>query len=385
MHRIRLLYLITDLNVGGVPLHVFRLATSLPNDRFDIQVVSLADVGPVGDRLTAAGIPVHACRARNARDWRALVRLRRLIRDIAPDILHSLLFHANMAARIVAPLAGLSLQRVLCEIQTVELDQHWHLWLDGMTCRWCRFTVGNSPSVVAHLHAAAHIPDSRLRLFTGGVDIDNVASAVPAQRAPLAIPETAPLVFWAGRMDPVKGLDDLLDAFAIVRKRFPAFLMLAGSGDYEAAVRQRIAMNQLQDCVKLPGRRDDIASLLATADVFAFPSHTEGMPNALLEAMAAGKAIVTTRVAGCRDLIQNHETGLLVPPRNVKELADAICLLLRDTQLRSRLGSAAREHVRAYHDWHDISSRWADCYEHIAAQTQPRATDAKLKTAPQMH
>lgn len=370
MDRIRLLLLITDLKVGGVPLHVLRLATSLPRDRFRVRVVSLADIGPVGERLLAAGIPVDACDAVSARDARALLRLAGYVRRYRPHVLHAVLFHANIAARLVGPIAGVAPGRIVCEIQTVERERRWHLPVDGLTCRLCRFVVGNSQSVVEHLHRAAHIPRSRLWLIRGGVDVERVAAAAPADRAALGVPPGAPLVLWVGRIDRVKGLDELVDAMTTIWHRTGAHLVLAGEGEYADVLRVRIARSRADAYVHAIGRRDDVPALLAAADVFAFPSYTEGLPNALMEAMAAGRAIVTTDVPGCHDLITHGQTGLLAPPHDAPALARAIERLLSDAALRGRLGAAASAWVRRHCNWVTTARHWAHRYEAIASSSR---------------
>lgn len=365
--RVRLLMLITDLEVGGVPLHLLRLATALPADRFETLVVSLAALGPVGTRLQQAGIAVHVCHATGPRDLAALMRLHRHIRDYRPHVLHAFLLHANLAARFVGPLAGIPPRRILCEIQTVERERRWHLRADGLTCRLCRFTAGNSPSVVAHLHRAAHIPRSRLRLMPGGVDADAFASATPVDRGELGIPTDETMILWVGRLDPVKGLDDLIHAATLLRTQRRIRLLLVGAGEHEAAVRHCVSRYGAASFVHLLGRRDDVPSLLAAADIFTLPSYTEGLPNALMEAMAAGKPAVATDVPGCRDLIRHGETGLLVPPHNAAALRDALAALCDDAALRRRLGAAARRWVREHHDWSKVVRAWADVYETVAA------------------
>lgn len=363
----RILYVITDLKVGGVPLHLLRLATALDPRRFTVAVASLADIGPVGERLLRAGIQVGACEAAGPWDARALGRLYGYIRARRPHILHSLLFHANVACRLVGPVAGVPIRRILCEIQTAEYERPWHLSLDGATVRLCRLEIGNSPSVICHLHRHAHIPHRRLRLIEGGVDVEAIAAARPADRAALGVSPDAPLVLWVGRLDPVKGLDELVDAAKILREggATPTFL-LAGAGRYEATLRRRIASVGAQEYVRLLGRRDDVASLLKAADVFAFPSRTEGLPNALMEAMAAGASIVTTDAAGCRDLVRNGETGLVVPVGDAAALAAAIRRLLEDRALRQRLGAAAAVFARDRCSWTAAVARYAELYEEVA-------------------
>ena len=113
------------------------------------------------------------------------------------------------------------------------------------------------------------------------------------------------------------------------------------------------------------GRRTDVAGLLKLADLFAFPSYTEGMPNALLEAMAAAKPIVTTDVPGCRDLIDHEQTGLMVPPRDERALATAMTRLLKDRSLADRLARCAAQRAEGLFSFDGCVDRYDALYKEV--------------------
>lgn len=362
---IRLTYLITDLNTGGVPLHLYRLATRLPRDRFDIRVISLADVGPVGRMLQEAGIEVRACHARSAMDLRALWRLYRLLRKDSPDILHALLFHANIAARMIGPLAGVPIKRIICEIQTVERERLWHLAVDNLTCRLCRAQIGNSPSVVDYLARRAHIPRSRLQCMWGAVDVERIQAARPATRCELDLPEKEPVLIWVGRLDPVKGFEQMIEGVRLVNQTRPVRFLIVGNGPYKPEIERLIVQAGLQRQVLQLGERQDVASLLRLADVFVFCSKTEGLPNAVLEAMAAELPIVATNVPGCRDLVRHCQTGLLVPPGDGVALAEAILRLLDDRRFCHKLGRQAGIWIKQHADICHWPERWQEWYTNV--------------------
>ncbi|MCP4248705.1 MAG: glycosyltransferase [bacterium] len=347
----RILHVITDLETGGVPLHLLRLAGYLHGRGDAVRVVSLAPPGPVSEQLELAGVETGACDAAGWWDWRAVDRLAGIIREFRPDLVHALLFHANIAARLACALAGFDAGRLICEIQTVEVERRWHLAVDRWTQRLCRWTVGNSPSVLEHL-ARGGIDRSRLRLIWGGVDVEALQAADPIDRqalADLGLDAGRPLLLWVGRLDPIKGLDVLVRAIALIRRTQPVQLAIVGDGPYREELEACIAANDLGESVRLLGMRGDVASWLQAADVFVFPSRTEGLPNALLEAMAVGLPVVTTDVAGCRDLIRHGRTGLLVPADDAAALAAAV-LRLHDRRPFARcLGEAAADHVRRRH------------------------------------
>ncbi|MCH7813976.1 MAG: glycosyltransferase family 4 protein [Planctomycetes bacterium] len=151
-------------------------------------------------------------------------------------------------------------------------------------------------------------------------------------------------------------LDVLVRATALVCRAQPVQLVIVGDGPYREELVAAIVANDLADSVRLLGMRGDVASWLQAADAFVFPSRTEGLPNALLEAMAVGLPVVTTDVAGCRDLIEDGRTGLLVPVDDAAALAAAMLRLLDQRPFARRLGEAAADHVRRRH-------RRKDCFE----------------------
>jgi glycosyltransferase involved in cell wall biosynthesis len=344
-----ILYVITDLLVGGVPLHLRNLALQMQRRGYGVRVITLAPPGRVAEMLQEDGVPVDSCHGSGGWDFRVIGRLAKLIRQHRPDLIHALLFHANLASRRAARRAGFPAGRVICEIQTVEVERRWHLIVDRFTHQGCRFTIGNSPSVIEYLATRAHIPRERLRLVRGGVNLERIDQAEPVSPTALGLRQTDRLVLWVGRLDPVKGLDVLIDAFSVVPDYLNACLFLAGAGPMRNRLGRQIATLMLTDRVHLLGSRDDVPSLLKTADLFVFPSRTEGLPNALLEAMAAGRPIITTDVPGCRDLIRHEANGLLTPFGDTKALANAITRMLFDRDLAGRLGGEARQ--TAERDW----------------------------------
>jgi len=363
---LRILHVITDLNTGGVPLHLLGLASWLHQRGETVRVVSLAPPGAVTASLAERGVPADACRAAGWWDWRAVDRLAGMIREFRPDVVHSLLFHANVAARAACLLAGFDRRRLVCEIQTVEIERRWHLTVDRWTQALCRCIVGNSPSVIEHLAASAGIRRDRLRLIRGGVDTAAIAAAQPLNRVGLGLPLDQPVLLWVGRLDPIKGLDVLVEATGVVARQQPVHLLIAGDGPYRAELERLVVASGLSRRVHLLGMRRDVPRLLKSAEVFVFPSRTEGLPNALLEAMAAALPVVATDVPGCRDVVDSGRTGILVPVDDSAALADAILRVLQDQAWARSLGRAAAEHARRHHDRTVCFERYQSLYREIA-------------------
>lgn len=359
-----ILYIITDLDVGGVPLHLMRLAIAMQSEGYEVTVVSLKPFGPVADQICQHGIEAISCNTTSPWDASVVLRLRNIIVQRKPDIIHAFLFHANNAARIAAQLAGYPAHQVLTEIQTVEIERSWHLLVDHFMASLSRCTIVNAPGVYHHLRRAASIPSNKLHLIRSGVALDRFDQVPPVPRSSLGVREDAKLMMWHGRMDPIKGLPILLEAHhRLLLQGERLTLLLVGDGPQREVLERECQQRGIQHAVVFTGFRGDIPNLLATADLYVFPSFTEGLPNSLLEAMASGLPIVASDIAGCRDLISHGEQGLLVPAGDATRWADAIARLLRQRDVAGKLGENARNAVREHWSHEQMLNAYRALYD----------------------
>jgi glycosyltransferase involved in cell wall biosynthesis len=180
-----------------------------------------------------------------------------------------------------------------------------------------------------------------------------------------------PLVFAAGRLVRKKGFEYLIDAMQPVVACCPkAVLVLGGGGDLEAELRRRAAACGVSDRVIFTGvlPQDDVAALLAAADVAVVPSvrddagNVDGLPNVVMEALASATPLVATRAGGIGAVTRDGENALVVPERDPRALARAISALLGDPALRSRIGTTARQEVVRLHSWSHVAERFEEVY-----------------------
>lgn len=208
-----------------------------------------------------------------------------------------------------------------------------------------------------------------------GVDAARFTPAPPAARTEWrrrrGLSPDAVIAVYAGRLVRRKGLDILIDAWqAIDPAAFDAHLVLVGSGDdqpdsVEAEIRQAVAERQIAN-VTFAGPVPDPEFYLNHADLFLFPSRREGYPNALLEAMSAGAAVVSSRIGGCLDIVRPGETGLLVDPDDPDAFAEATLRLIHDPELRARLQQAARRQVERANAIEAVAAEYSALYERLA-------------------
>ncbi len=354
---------ITDLDVGGAERALVALAAGLDRRRWLPSVACLGPEGALASPLRAAGIEVACLDADRRKPVRAVARLAASFRRSRPEIVQSFLFHANVAARLAAPMAGRPW--VVGGLRVAERQRRWHLTLDRLTSRLGVGSACVSEGVLRFARDEGRIDPERLTVIPNGVDPAPFDAAVPADRAALGVPAGATLALYVGRLDPQKGVPFLLDAAGRVAAADPAWhLAIAGDGPERAAlVALAATIPPLAERLHWLGRRDDVPALLKAADLLVLPSLWEGMPNVVLEAMAARRAVVATEVEGTEDLVLPGRSGWLVPPGDPAALANALRDAASDPARLRRHGEAGRARVEARF----TPKRVVDAYERLWA------------------
>lgn len=360
---VRLALAITDLDVGGAERALVALATRLDRRRWEPRVFCLGPEGRLAGPLRAAGIAVECLAVEPSKPGRAVLRLARALRRFRPALVQSFLFHANVAARLAAPLAGLPW--VVGGLRVAERRDNGHLRLDRLTMPLAAGSVCVSEGVRRFSVEQGRLDPERLTVIPNAVDPGPFDAARPADRDGLGVPADAHLALYVGRLDPQKGIATLLEAAARVAETDPRWhLALAGEGPERPGLEARLAADPgLAARVHVLGRRDDVPDLLCAADLLVLPSLWEGMPNVVLEAMAARRAVVGTAVEGTEELVEPGVTGWLVPTCDPAALADALREAAADPGRLTRFGAAGRAKVEARHT-HD---RVVAAYERLWA------------------
>jgi len=342
--KIRLLHLITDLEVGGAPLFIKNLVCGFDSSRFDVRVACLAPEGPLARELREYGIPTHCLGARGAWDIRVFYRLAKLINQFRPDILHCTLVHANVTGRLVGRFCNVPY--IVATIQTAEQGKKWHLTAENLTCRLSDMTVCVSRSVHYHTHRFSNVPLSRLCVIPNAIDCGRFADARPVDPKEFNLSPDKKKIIFVGRLDPVKNIDILIRVMNTISQKLDVQLLILGDGPQRDFLEQLTRNLRLSHCIRFIGPRRNVEQWLKLADIFVLPSKWEGLSLSALEAMAVGVPIVASKTAGLTDIIQDGKTGLLVPPGDVQSLSAAVSRLINAPDFARRLAQAAQEHVR---------------------------------------
>lgn len=330
----RVLMLVTDLEMGGTPVVVREVSTRLRR-LMHVEVACLGGWGPVATQIDERGVGVTALDARSAWDVRVVGRLAQLVRAGDFDVVMSFLLHANAAAALATLGSGV---RLIQSIQTTQRWPRWHWSVQRMIAPLAEAVVVPSASVARVARDWAGVPASRVHVIPNGVD----AAAFDVVRKPAGGWD----VGFIGRLDPVKRVPDLVEAMRLLPD---ARLHLFGDGPERRNIDPSVAT--LHGTVPA-------AEALSRLDLLVLPSEAEGFGLVLIEAMAAGVPVVATDVPGIRDVVRHEQNGLLVPPRDPPALAAAIRRMRDDASLRRSLVAHGLADVMARYRWDSIIPRY---------------------------
>ena len=319
-------------------------------DRYRVFLCGIKQPEPATRWLQEQGIPVHHL-GRGRFDPRSVRDIAALARRVCARILHVHGYTAADFGRLAARLAGCRL--VLHEHFADPRMPAYQAVADRLLAPWTDAAIAVSDSTRRFLIDERHVPASRVRLIWNGAPLDEFAPVCReralAARGGCGIPEDALLVGTIGRLNAQKGHRYLLEAAALLVARQPRLrVLIAGDGDLRGELQRQARALGIADRVVFAGHRTDVPDLLGALDVFCVSSVYEGTPLALFEAMAGGKAIVSTAVDGCREVLEDGSTGLLVPPQDPAALAASLERVLSDHGLRQALGKAALAASRRY-------------------------------------
>lgn len=340
----RIAHCIHGLDLGGAQQVVKHLVRGCGRAGFSSVVYSPVG-GVFADEVADAGAVVHVLPRRFPKLDPGWVRtLARQMRDDGIELVHTHLFGDSLHGYLAARSAG-----QLPVVTTLHAVAGFHSRVQRLGYRWLLPRVARAVACSDAVRRS-FVADLAGRPATVDVIANGIALPSPEHAAAAAIDVgggRAVVVAGIGRLVPEKDFASLIDAVALLWKEgLPIRLLLLGEGPLRGALEARAAAAGVAEWVSLPGFRPDVQELLRTIDVVAFSSLDEGLPMALLEAMAAARCVVATDVGGIGGAARHDQEALLVPPRDPAALAGALRRVIRDPALRRRLGAAAERRVR---------------------------------------
>ena len=350
---VRALVLLSGLATGGAERVTVAFARRLKAMSLPAAVctVTARHDGALAAELAEAGVVRHDLGARRLADPRAPWRLARLLARERIGIVHA---HGQDASIVAA--AARSLSGFVLVVTRHVMEEPAATWRQRLRARLACAAFRRADAVVAVSDAAARklaeiarIPLEAVRVLPNGIDVTAFDGAGPelraAARRELGLAPGDPLVLVPAVLRDGKGHDILLQAVPALLARVPSVrVVMAGGGERERELRE--SARPLGDAVRFLGPREDMRELLAACDVVALPSLTEALPTALMEAAAAGRPVVATRVGGVPEVVDDGRSGILVPARDPAALAHALAALLADPARARAYGEFARRRAR---------------------------------------
>lgn len=375
-HPPLVVHIIYILCSGGLENGLVNIINRCPTDRYRHAIICLTTADNFAERITVDGVEVFQLHKREGHDLGMYRRLRALLRELRPDIVHS----RNMAA-LEAQLAGFALggikrihgehgreigdvdgtnRKYLLLRRVMRLFIHRYITVSKDLERWLIASVGVRPEIVTQVY--------------NGVDSETFT---PATVKPLALLprhwqglDDMLVLGTVGRLTPVKDQQLLLRALAGLCQQHPDLaeklrLIMVGEGPLEEQLQQLAVELGVREQVWFPGDRTDVPELLGAMDIFVLPSLGEGISNTVLEAMAGGLPVVATAVGGNLELVKPGINGELFPVGDEQALVNVLADLLRSENTRRHLGQNARTGVAQGHNWDNTVAQYLSVYDEL--------------------
>lgn len=326
-------------------------------------------------RRASEGLELVPLAPRTEVDLGAGWRFARVLKRLQPDVIHAHDPHGVAMASVALSLGGAAHGPALVAARRVD----FHLKGNSFS-RWkyrqvdCYIAASDA---IHQILLADGVPPERVVTVHEGIDVEHVI-ATPRVNVHEAfwLPHHAPVVGNVAALVPHKGQRYLIDAAHLVVKQIPdARFVILGEGELREHLEHLVRERALEKHVLLPGFRTDVLGCIKGFDVFVMSSVTEGLGTSLLDAMACERPIVATRAGGIPEIVEDEVTGLLVPPRDPRALADAIVRAINDEPLRRRLAQAALARVRERFTVERMVAQTAEIYATLASAGAPSRDD----------
>jgi glycosyltransferase involved in cell wall biosynthesis len=363
---------ITGLEPGGAERCAARLAMGLRETHFRTTVYSLMPRPAVGysqleGALEEAGVPLHFLGAHSlASTWRVLGALTRRLKIDQPRVLQTFLFHANLLGRLAARRARI--EHVISGIRVAERRRGIRLWLERRTESMVDRHVCVSRAVAEFSRTRGGLSPQKLVVIPNGVDALLFDRTHPVSADDLGLPAGGRWIVYVGRLDPQKCVDRLLRMAARFLPELPHHrLLILGEGPDRLHLEADAARRGLSERVHFLGWRPDVPSVLRASQVLVLPSAWEGMPNAILEAMAAGLPVVSFEVEGVAELLGPNHLGQVVPRGDEDSFSAAVARFAANDQEARRAGEQNRLRARKEFSVQAMVDQYGRLYDELLA------------------
>ena len=364
--KLRVCLIIPTLDQGGAEKQISLLARGLDRNEFDVNVIVLTRTGPREAELIESGIAVHHIHKRAKLDPFAWLRLRKLLKQLKPDIVHTWIFAANAYGRTAALSAKVPV--ILGSERSIDLWKNsFQFWIDRIIAKRTQGITVNCKGTI-DLYSQHGFDPKSFYFIPNGIEPAEPSKLNRVQACErMGVQAEKKIIVSIGRLWPQKGYKDLLWAAELLRvmREDVCYIIIGEGPDRERLELYRDNIRGASQIFFL-GHRSDARELLPHCDILWNGSLHEGQSNVILEAMQSGIAVVASDIPGNRELIQHDRTGLLYPVGNVDDLTRYTNQLLNDESRRKKMIADAQQHVKQEHSVEQMISRHAGYYRTMA-------------------
>ena len=372
-NKIRILYVIDKLEVGGTEKQLVETIKRLDKEKFEVYLCCLSgaksgiDKNFDGfDRVKTFTMDLKSVYSLNA--GVAIWRLKKMIKSWRIDIVQVYFLKAKFLGIVAGKWANAETISSMRDLGLyIDFKSRFPIWIADRLAR--RFLV-NSKSIKSYLVEKHGIPPDRITVILNGVDMVRFRSSTPTQKNEakkrLGFDPGDPVVGIVANLKPVKGLSSFIRAAATVAVRFPrARFVIVGEGPDESILKKEAEELGIDGAVLFAGGSSDVLSILAGFDIGVLCSLSEGFSNSILEYMAVGIPVVATRTGGNTEQVLDGRTGYLVPPDEPRALSEAVSKLIENEGLRNEIGGEARRYCEEHFSMDGMIRKTEEFYESI--------------------
>jgi glycosyltransferase involved in cell wall biosynthesis len=367
MEKLNILHIYQNSKIGGVQQQLLSLLKAYNREVFNPIFCCLGPKEEIGKEIEGIGIDcISLNRSRYSRfSLKIVIDLHRLMKKKHIHLVRTHRYRSNLYGRLAAFLTGVPVIVASVHDNYRKDKRPVRRVINRILSKITDKIVAVSEEVKKDIIQYDKIEPSKVVVIPNGIDTEkfNPKGNYADIRKEFSIKEDTIVAGFIGRIVPAKGLEYLIDSIPHVKGEFNNIkLLIVGEGSLVKRLREQAKEKKVYDSIIFAGRRRDIPDILSCIDVFVMPSIAEGLPNALLEAMAMAKPIIATEVGGIPEVIKNRFNGILVPPRDIRALATAIKELTGNAQVAAKMGQAARDLVLDNFSIKLIAQRWQTLY-----------------------
>lgn len=379
--RIKVLHVITGLSTGGAEMMLYKLVSKMDRSCFDIYVVSLTDIGIVGEKIQKLGIPVVSIGMK--RGWKGFFsfsgffKLLKIVKKYKPDVIQTWMYHSDLIGGLVGKILKIP---VIWNIRQSNLSSKYNKKTTIWTAKICaKFSKILPKKIICCSYASKDVhsnlgyDENKMVVIPNGFDLNVFSPNKQARekvRRELGVDDKVIIVGLAARFDPQKDHKNFFEAAKIIHQIYPdVHFLLCGDGINwkNEKLKEWIEKSGVKNVTCLLGRRDDMKDIYNAIDILSSSSYGEGFPNVIGEAMACGVPCVVTDVGDSAVIV--GDTGLVVPPKNPKALAQSMKKMIEvGKEKREGLGMKARDRIMDNYSIEKVVKEYEKLYEGICAE-----------------